>query len=326
MRLSLNPSSAPPGRFSLSPVRTSDNSRSSLIASGQADVSAASALSAKVSWDLSPPPQDLRLPGRLFDSGEEENEAASESEAEIEFEGNESGILDVSEARETQGLHGQEHAYDAESDECEGCRSVGEDDDSDEGEFGAGPEENEGGGGCEMATVTTNDDGDAAPETVEFDRNTHENENGVFESLKASLAVGDPGHVRIAGSFGVKDDVGDERAWSSLDGDSPGGTAKESVKKGPEACSAAVRETLEALTAGVAILEGDEFRLCTPKDVEGFVSSDAGNEASLGMLSVEDSGVFTPASSGRTNKKEKRQRQESSGGKSSTSCVMVTCD
>ena len=319
MRLSLNPSSPPPGRFSLSPVRTSDNSRSSLIASDQADVSAASALSAKVSWDLSPPPQDLRLPGRLFDSGEEENEAASESEAEIEFEGNKSGILDVSEARETQGVHGQEHAYDAESDEYEGCRSVGEDDDSDEGEFGAGPEENEGGGGgCEMATVTTNDNGDAAPETVEFDRNTHDNEHGVFESLKASLAIGDPGHVRIAGSFGVKDDVGDERAWSSLDGDSPGRTAKESVKKVPEACLAAVHETLKDLTAGVAILEGDEFRLCTPKDVEGFVSSDAGNEASLGMLSMEDSSAFTPAGSGRTGKEEKRQRQESSRGKNST--------
>ena len=87
------------------------------------------------------------------------------------------------------GVHdGQEHAYDAESDEYEGCRSVDEDDDSDEGEFGDGPEENEASGsGCEMATVTTSDDGDAAPETVEFDLYTHDNEHEASESLKAPL-------------------------------------------------------------------------------------------------------------------------------------------
>ena len=78
----------------------------------------------------------------------------------------------------------------------------------------------------------------------------------------------------------MKDNVGDEKTWSSLDKDSTGGTTKVSVKKGPKACLAAVRETLEDLIAGLALLGGEKFHLCTPKNAEGVVSSDAGNEAS----------------------------------------------
>ena len=76
MKLSLNPFSDPPRRFSLSPVTTLDNSHSSRIPSDQAGVSPASGLSVKMSWDLSPPPY-LRLPERLFDFEEVENEATS---------------------------------------------------------------------------------------------------------------------------------------------------------------------------------------------------------------------------------------------------------
>lgn len=82
VRISMNPRSDSPMRFSLSPGRAS-NGRSPLTPTEKADRSAAAALSAKVSWDCAgtPPPLEgggggggLRLPAGLFAGGRDGND------------------------------------------------------------------------------------------------------------------------------------------------------------------------------------------------------------------------------------------------------------
>lgn len=91
MRFSLTRLPTSPGRFSLSPGRTSDG-RSPLTPAEEADLSAATAMSAKVSWDCSDvPPLGLRLPSRLLEYVEDSDDDHAVDE---------SGILDVSDFRE----------------------------------------------------------------------------------------------------------------------------------------------------------------------------------------------------------------------------------
>lgn len=86
MRISMNPRYDSPGRFSLSPGRTS-NGRSPLTPTEKADRSAAKALSAKVSWDCAdtPPPLKggLQLPQRLFAGRDDEDDGGSEERFEL---------------------------------------------------------------------------------------------------------------------------------------------------------------------------------------------------------------------------------------------------
>ncbi|CAM9131754.1 unnamed protein product, partial [Scytosiphon promiscuus] len=94
IRLSLNPRHNSPGRFDLSPGRSSSG-RSPLTPTEKADLSAAAALSAKVSWDCTSTPPALgalKLPQRLFDG--------DEADGDLPDDGGADGVLDCASSEE----------------------------------------------------------------------------------------------------------------------------------------------------------------------------------------------------------------------------------